>query len=106
LILLGAKKKSINEEKSSYDLKQLIKDNFVIEVFLIEPTISEIFLLDKNIFWKENSDKFFRYKNKIGKVSLNISKLELLELKKSLVNIISKEIKFLQFNTNEYNMDK
>ena len=61
---------------------------------------------DKNIFWKENSDKFFRYKNKIGKVSLNISKLELLELKKSLVNIISKEIKFLQFNTNEYNMDK
>ena len=57
MILLGAKKKSINEEKSSFDLKQLINDNFVIEVFLIEPTISEIFLLDKNIFWKEFFDE-------------------------------------------------
>ena len=81
VILLGIKKKSLNKDKSSFDLKQLIKDNFFIEVFFIELTISGIFLFDKKIFSKENSDKFFKYKNKTGKVSLKISKLELLELK-------------------------
>ena len=44
--------------------------------------------------------------NIIGNVSLKISKLELLELKKSLVNKIFKELKLEQFNTNEYIIDK
>ena len=48
------KKKSLNKDKSSFDLKQLIKDNFFIEVFFNALTISGIFLFEKKIFSKEN----------------------------------------------------
>jgi hypothetical protein len=42
----------LRQEKSSFDLKQLTKDNFFSEVFFIELTISGIILFDKKIFSK------------------------------------------------------
>ena len=95
----------ISEEKFLEENLNKIKNFF--EDYLKQLKQAEELEKEKKRLEEEQRIKEQKEKEKRERFILpKINNFELLELKESHVNIISKEIKFLQFNTNEYNIDK